>query len=659
MNRVLFAQLPPPRFSFTEPPSNIPLAAGFLAAALKADTTARVVPEIAGPEIVDVYADRGLAAKIAARSPDILALTLYVWNVQRSLFLASALKRGSPRTLVIVGGPEVTPDNRWVLHHPAVDAAVFGEGESRIVALVDALCAGREPAEVPGVFSKKGDRVSINTEPAPRWRLDRRPYPYLDRVIGPSRDGTLFLETVRGCPFRCRYCYYHKTFDRIRAHPKRSVEAVLDFAYASDSLVREIYLMDPTFNAAGGFRSILRSMAARRRSRDIAVHTELRADILGPGDVALLRNAGLATAEVGLQTTNAAALAAAGRQGDPNGVARGATLLKDAGVEVTTGIILGLPRDTPSGFSSTLRWLKQSAAYSVVHPFVLSILPGTDFRARARELGLVYETRPPYYVRSTPSFPSSAFGDALIEYEEMFDVELDAIPRPSFVDRGPGMVVKPEDAEYISKWIVAPSRHTRWSRLLPVVLDKASDPFVLWFRGKCQESAVLEIVRAFADSNPHAVLSVVFETQPPPRPSLLERAVDAAGDPGIFVNRSYAPLSGEGTVITPDFTILLPDPGESPMRAVIADAYASLATVVWERSSEGPWTDVDLPIVIASPFREQAHSPEEFFSLLEGIAADRPEEVFFRDPAPQIAWQRRTGKIDPAAQWPEVVLITV
>ena len=169
----------------------------------------------------------------------------------------------------------------------------------------------------------------------------------------------------------------------MREHPVGSIDEVLDFAYSEDSGVNEIYLMDPTFNVGPGFKRLARSMAERRNLRQVALHTELRADLLTPEDVILLKAAGLVSAEVGLQTVNPAALKQAGRTGDPEKVARGVALLKEAGIEVTTGIILGLPGDTPEGFSATLEWLKRTGAYSVVHPFVLSVLPGTDFRARS------------------------------------------------------------------------------------------------------------------------------------------------------------------------------------------------------------------------------------------------------------------------------------
>ncbi|MEW6114364.1 MAG: radical SAM protein, partial [Thermodesulfobacteriota bacterium] len=443
MKRVLFVQLPPPRFRFEEPPTNIPLAAGFLLSALRARAERGFQSSLLDPAIADMLADEGLAARILEQQPDVVAMTLYVWNSQRSLFLASNLKRRLPGLRVFVGGPEVTPDNQWVLEHPAVDAGVFGEGESRIAPMLELLLVGRGN-QPPGTFLKARGKLLINDDTPPPWDLAAASYPYLDREIAPSWDGTLFLETVRGCPFQCRYCYYHKTFAGVRKHPAQSIRSVLDMAYSQQSGVRELYLMDPTFNAIRGFRTLLKELRKYRPQKKVALHTELRADLLTHSDVELLRDAGLRSAEVGLQTINRDALREAGRTGDPEKVARGVEFLKQAGIEVITGIILGLPKDSPEGFAATLAWLKKTGAYSVVHPFVLSILPGTNFRTRASMLGLTYEPRPPYYVRSTPTFTQESIQASLLQCEDVFDMEMDHIPLPLLVDNGPEVIDRPD-----------------------------------------------------------------------------------------------------------------------------------------------------------------------------------------------------------------------
>ena len=105
------------------------LAAGLLVSSLKQGLHSEIQVEILDSRTVDVFCDTGIIRNIVNRVPDILALTLYLWNSQRSLFIASAVKRLLPNLKVMVGGPEVSRDNDWVLSHPAVDMAVMGEGE--------------------------------------------------------------------------------------------------------------------------------------------------------------------------------------------------------------------------------------------------------------------------------------------------------------------------------------------------------------------------------------------------------------------------------------------------------------------------------------------------------------------------------------------------
>jgi len=661
MVQVLFLQLPPPRFSFTEPPTNIPLAAGFLAEAVKASGSRLFQPRILEPDIADVFGDEGLAARIALRRPAVLALTLYVWNVQRSLFLASNVKRRAPEVKVLVGGPEVTPDNVWVQEHPAVDAGVFGEGESRIVQSLKALLGQGPTRTLTGAFFKDPGEFRVNLDPAPPWDLSRCPYPYMNGTIGPSRDGTLFLETVRGCPFRCRYCYYHKAYGKIRPHPKDTVRRVLELAYDKASAVREIYLMDPTFNSGKLFRDLLKEIAGLRTHKEIALHAELRADLLGREDVTLLREAGLVSAEVGLQSINPGALRQAGRKTDPQGTARGVALLKEAGIDVTTGIILGLPGDTPQWFRRTISWLKETGAYSVVHPFVLAVLPGTDFRFNAARLGLKYDSRPPYYVQSTPTFPQEEFAPALLECENVLDMELDYISPPSLVDAGPAVIEDPRQAPYISKWIVDPGRSS-CLEIQGEVWPRATDPFTLWFRGVNDGTAcanMLKLMEGFVSSNPNGTLHVVFETRKPPEIPFLQRALNLAVQPGLFLNRAYRPLYSGDEAVTPRFWVILTYVSDVAAKRRVEKKYHSSAEVIWDWSGlleSAPQSGVS-PVLISLV---HGHGKQCFGRLAQDLInshGDTPEEVLFRDGHLEALWKKRTRGLDAEAGFREIILV--
>ena len=496
-----------------------------------------------------------------------------------------------------------------------------------------------------------GDRTHVSPDLPPPWDMSACPYPYLDRHIGPASDGTLFLETIRGCPFSCRYCYYHKSFEGLREHPRASVQAVLDMAYGAESPVREIYLMDPTFNARKGYKELLRSFRKLRASRDIALHTELRADLLTRDDVRLLKDAGLKSAEVGLQSTNEVALRYAGRTGKPDGVARGVAYLKEADIDVTTGIIVGLPKDSPQSFSNTLAWLKKTAAYSTVHPFVLSVLPGTDFRSAAKLIGLRHDSRPPYYVTETPDFPHDALGPALRECEDVFDMEMDYIPPVSLVDRGARIHERPSDAPYVSKWIVCPERNDTPPHIVEQIALKATDPFTIWFKGasiRRAESAIVRLAREFSLINPHGVLCVVLEFEELPSPDLLERLIREASDPSLFLNRAYAPLLGDGAVVSPYITLLLKAPEDSGDREALLDTYASFASIVWDyvKRPERGFGLEHAPLLISRTSDLSDDEKELLFSELGEILADREEEALFRDATIQRQWDLRYRKGD-------------
>lgn len=612
---------------------------------------------------MDLCADRGIIRAVVETEPSVVAMTLYVWNAMRSLFVASEIKKALPAARVLVGGPEVTADNDWLHRHPAVDAGVFGEGESRMGSILQALFHGVTEREIPGGFLKTdGGEMLLNASlPAP-FDLSSITYPYLDAKIGPSRDGTLFVETVRGCPFRCRYCYYHKTFHGVRTHPWKSLQQVLDFAYSPASGVREIYLMDPTFNARPGFRKLLKSMIARRAGDVPVLHTEVRADLVSREDVDLLKEAGTASVEVGLQTTNPEALRIAGREEDLGKMARGTALLKEAGIEVTTGVIIGLPGDTPEGFSTTVEWLRSTGSYSVVHPFVLSVLPGTDFRSRATQLGLKYRPRPPYHVLETSTFSPDTIRGALLECEDVFGMELDHVPLPSLVDSGAGVVTDLSRAEHVTKWIVDPLHDRRWN-VISALLALATDPFTFWFKGRGgpdAERSALALLDFFARENPHTVIAVVTEFEKLPAPTFFQRILDVVAQPGIYANLSFYPLREEGEVVTPLLVLLVPNPRDSSTRERMGESYAPTTLVVWDMGlpQEEELASADTPLLISVPGSVDATDLKWLFELLESVHGENVDEVLFRDARLQYAWNSLTGSARLSAP-AESIIVTI
>jgi hypothetical protein len=290
---------------------------------------------------------------------------------------------------------------------------------------------------------------------------------------------------------------------------------------------------------------------------------------------------------------------------------------------------------------------------------VLAILPGTDFRASADHLGLVYDPRPPYYVKSTPTFPAQAFRPALLECERVFDMELDHISPPSLVDSGPSIITDPSEARLISKWIVNPNA-TIWSRLLPAVAAKATDPFTVWFRGPCDPKAMLSILTELSSTNPHMCMHVVMECTALPAPAFFHKALANVSSPSLYQNRAYQPLYEEDEVVNVNFWLLQPDPGDSDLRDAIREEYESVATVIWDMagSEEERLFQSVVPLLISDSASNMRESMHNLFAILQNIHPSDSHEVLFRDHELRDAWQALTGRVNPTYEFGESILLT-
>src|SRR3954452_17018723 len=158
MKRLRLVQLPAPQPAALAATGNVPLAAGCLGVSAQVHGLGERGLAIEGvpPSVTDVYGDTLLADYIARDEPEFVGFSLYLWNVERSLHLAREVRRRSPRTKVLVGGPEVSSDNPFVLSQSGFDIAVTGEAEDTFGAVMDRLLDGRDVAGLPGVAVRQG-----------------------------------------------------------------------------------------------------------------------------------------------------------------------------------------------------------------------------------------------------------------------------------------------------------------------------------------------------------------------------------------------------------------------------------------------------------------------------------------------------------------------
>jgi sulfatase maturation enzyme AslB (radical SAM superfamily) len=515
--KLLFVQLPSQMPDWSSAPANVPLAAGYLASyAESKGFLARREWTILEPEIANFGSDSSIISSITAREPDIVAFTLYSWNLERSLFIAERLVSLLPHVRLIAGGPEVIEHMPVTVRTP-FHSLVYGEGEEAFAAVLQDIQEHR-----PLSPSYRSDSLID---------LSKLPNPYLSGALRFDPNTQVHLETMRGCSAKCSYCYYGKNYKTLRRFPHEQATEVI--RAASEAGVSEIYIMDPNFQSGTDFAGRLRDIAYANHAHT-AIHTELRLEGINDEIAGLLKEAGVASVEVGLQSTNPKALEAVHRTFDKKAFERGAELLQKQKIMIKTGLILGLPYDGYEQVIETFDFLGMQGLGQEAELYPLSLLPGTEIRERADEYGMSSMEIPPYLVTSTHWISYDDMVDAIATFEESFDVEWAMPPAPHFQLFKEGFVSfidtrKPENID--------------WMRLNPeklsssvTLLIDADDPEIL--------SRIVRAARDLRKDNPYTLYQIVLTSETRiPSEKLVDRIRDAFLNPEHYyeLENSFSP----------------------------------------------------------------------------------------------------------------------
>lgn len=439
--RVALVQLPLQSHDYTYSQENIPLAAGYLAsyaAGLSPSDQVLICP----PEIANLGGDAAILAWLEELGPDMVGFSCYLWNVQRTLHLCSMIRQVLDKCLIVLGGPEVSPDNDFLLSHDCFHTGVVGEGEEAFVDLLRAAGQGMKGLlDIPGLLVRAGSGIVFTGARAPMSRLDRIPSPYLNCILGHGLSRGMVLETVRGCPMRCAYCYYHKSAPEVRPFDTSRIGDEL--RWAARSGIEEVTLFDPCFARRPSLEELLGVMACCRPEA-ASISCELNAEDMTHRLVGALTSAGLAHVEIGLQSTNARTLRNIGRHFRKDAFKRGVKMLRSAGLRVMTDVMVGLPGDGLDDVKRSIDFVLEGDLCDDLSLYPLSVLPGTLLRLQAEGFGINYQHEPPYLAVGTADMDCNDIREAFSYAEEVagrdfFPVELP--PAMEGCTHEPGVII--------------------------------------------------------------------------------------------------------------------------------------------------------------------------------------------------------------------------
>ncbi|MFR3482956.1 MAG: cobalamin-dependent protein [Clostridia bacterium] len=83
----------------------------------------------------------GIVRELCLKSPDILGMSLYIWNIEKSLSILSDIHLLLPETILILGGPEASDGLLESLPETLQSCAILvrGEGEESLCQVLKAL----------------------------------------------------------------------------------------------------------------------------------------------------------------------------------------------------------------------------------------------------------------------------------------------------------------------------------------------------------------------------------------------------------------------------------------------------------------------------------------------------------------------------------------
>ena len=536
MTHILLIQLPVPHLNYGVQTGNIPLGAAYLKQA--AARVSRAEIDILPQSTASYLGDAALIDIILERRPNIVGFTVYCWNLKRSLYLSKKLKENyAPQ--IVFGGPEITADNP-LIDSQYVDFLVYGEGEAVFLKLLQdqTLWEKRSAAEPAGAIFRDS------------------PSPYLQNVLEPEIDNVMLLETQRGCPYRCGYCYYNKSHTGLTfADEGHLIQGV---KWALDHDIKELYLLDPSLNVRPGLKDLLKEISLINKSRRLEIISEIRAEAIDSQMADLFAAAGFSWFEIGLQSTNPQALQIMNRPTDTKRFAQGAKLIKERGIVPAVDLIVGLPGDDLQGFSRSVEFVAQNNLYDDIQVFPLSVLPGTEFRLNSNQLGLRFDESPPYTLLENPVFSKEDMLLALDYAEVRFDVVLYPMPdldvswrhgSDPLATAPPDIAVQIGKDRYIAKLQMDCERPISE---LESLARRLTQPYQIFIHSRLRDpNSIKKTLRILSAPNPFAPLEIIFlEPQGTPDTAALLSGVELQRPHFLDQDQRYLfPVEGNRAVL--------------------------------------------------------------------------------------------------------------
>ena len=337
--------------------------------------------------------------EIYRHRPDIIAATCWLFNHESLIHIVSRVKALLPKACVILGGPEFLGENEAFLRrNPFVDCVFRGEGE---VEFAKWLTCWKQPVQWKSInglcyIDKEGQYQDNGLARVLTF----------DQLVAPE-ESCFFnwskpfvqLETTRGCFNTCAFCVSGGE-KPVRTLSIDAIRQRLQTIHRHG--IQNVRVLDRTFNFNPRRAKELLNLFLEFHPH-IRFHLEIHPALLSEELKSELQKLpkGLLHLEAGIQSLREPVLEKCRRLGKLSDALEGLKFLCSLdNMETHADLIAGLPLYRLNEIFEDILSLAEYQA-GEIQLESLKLLPGTEMRRRAEELGIRYSPLPPYEVLQT------------------------------------------------------------------------------------------------------------------------------------------------------------------------------------------------------------------------------------------------------------------
>ena len=324
-----------------------------------------------------------IASELLSHKPRIIGLGVYIWNTALTAEVVAILKRVSPETVVILGGPEVSYELDTQPLLDWVDHVITGEADLKFAEVCRDILAG----------GRLLPKIIVAELPA----MERVQFPYAEYTEEDLAHRVLYVEASRGCPFTCEFCLSSLDVP-VRGFVLERFLAELEALMARGA--RVFKFIDRTFNLNINTSRTILQFFLDRWVDGMFVHFEMVPDRMPEPLLALLGQfpKGAVQLEVGIQTFDEGTAKNISRRQNYVKLEQNLRYLRaHTGVHIHADLIVGLPGETLESFGRGFDRLVDMAPQEI-QVGMLKRLRGTPIVRHDKEWGMVYSPHPPYEI---------------------------------------------------------------------------------------------------------------------------------------------------------------------------------------------------------------------------------------------------------------------